>query len=77
MPKAVRRGFSAEVPYFQLLSGGLFQASYLGNPNLTYTIDRSTNLAGPWELGFTNITADTNGLFQVIDPNNPAAAMRF
>ncbi len=60
-----------------LLSGGLFQASYLGNPNLTYTIDRSTNLAGPWELGYTNITADTNGLFQVIDPNNPPAAMRF
>jgi len=59
------------------LSGGLFQSAYVGVPNLIYTVDRATNLAGPWQLGFTNIMAGTNGQFQVIAPNSPPAPSMF
>jgi hypothetical protein len=59
------------------LANGLFQVSYTGVPNLTYSVDRATNLAGSWQLNYTNLTADTNGLFQLMDSNNPPAPVQF
>lgn len=60
-----------------LLPDGSFTAAFQGVAGLQYTIDRGTNLAGPWELGFTNLIAGTNGLFEFTDPNNPPEPQRY
>jgi pectate lyase len=60
-----------------VLSNGVFRASYSGVPLLTYSIDRATDLPGPWTLGYTNLTADTNGLFELIDTDGTPATQRF
>jgi hypothetical protein len=60
-----------------LLSNGTFTADFMGVAGLTYSVDRATNIDGPWDLGFTNLTADTNGVFSLHDPNPPAAEQRF
>jgi hypothetical protein len=59
------------------ISTGVFHSPFAGNANLTYSVDRATNLAGPWELNYTNFVAGTNGLFELVDPNNPPSAQRF
>ncbi len=56
---------------------GTFHSTFAGNPNLTYAVDRATNVTGPWQLNYTNIVAGTNGVFELIDPNNPPAIQRF
>jgi hypothetical protein len=58
----------------RILSDGTFTAEFLGVPGLTYSIDRATNLSGPWDLNFTNLTADTNGAFTLHDPSAAAPA---
>ena len=59
------------------LNSGAFQVSYAGVPNLTYAVDRSTNLAGPWQLDYTNLTAGTNGALQLLDTGASSASMQF
>ncbi len=59
------------------VTSGFFRASYLGVPNLTYTVDAATNLAGPWQLAYTNLMAGTNGLFELILPYNPLMPVQF
>ncbi len=59
-----------------LLPNGHFQVGYMGVAGYLYTVERSTNILGPWQV-FTNITADVNGLFQIDDPNTPPAPTRF
>lgn len=62
----------------QRVSGdGSFSASFEGVPGLRYVVDRATDVTGPWDLGFTNLTAGTNGFFEFTDPNSPAAPHRF
>jgi hypothetical protein len=40
------------------------------------TVERAASGLGPWEP-FTVVVADVNGNFQVDDPNDPPAPMRF
>lgn len=61
----------------RLLADGSFSAWFQAVPGLRYVVDRATNLAGPWELGFTNLSASTNGLLEIIDPTTPAQPLRF
>jgi autotransporter-associated beta strand protein len=59
------------------LTNNQFQVTFAGIPNQTYQVDDSTNSAsGPWAF-YTNLTAGTNGLFQLVATNDPPAAMRF
>jgi len=58
-------------------SDGFYSATFLGVPGLVYSLDRATDLAGPWELGFTNLAAGTNGLFGISGPILPAPAQQF
>ncbi|HMJ91177.1 MAG TPA: Ig-like domain-containing protein, partial [Candidatus Acidoferrum sp.] len=59
-----------------LLPDGHFQIGYSGVPGYPYTIERATNVLGPWQV-FTNIAADGTGLFSIDDPNTPPEPMRF
>jgi len=61
----------------QVLGDGSFSTSFQGVPGLRYVVDRATNVIGPWELGFTNLTAGTNGMFEFNDPNTPPQPRRF
>jgi len=62
----------------QHMSGdGTFSASFQGSPGLRYTVDRATNVEGPWEIGYTGLTADANGTFELSDPNIPPQPIRF
>ena len=54
-----------------------FSATFLGVPGLIYTVDRATDLSGPWELGFANLTTATNGSFGFSDSNFPPVTQRF
>ncbi len=64
-------------PVTQAISNeGLFSAWFEGASGLSYIIDRATNVAGPWESGFTNLTADANGLFGFTD-STTAQLQRF
>ena len=49
-----------------------FTAAFEGAEGLVYVIDRATTLAGPWQLGFTNATAGTNGLSGLPIPALPS-----
>jgi hypothetical protein len=60
-----------------LMPNGHFHVRYLGSPNSIYQIDRATVLTGPWEIGFMNVTADDNGVFEIDDPNPGAEPERF
>jgi autotransporter-associated beta strand protein len=65
---------TANAASFNLVSaphifGGAFHVGFAGIPNFTYRVDRSTNVSGPWEIGFTNVTAASDGLFEVVDPD--------
>ena len=59
-----------------LLPNGHFQVGYSGVAGYLYTVERATNILGPWQV-FTNIAADVNGLFQIDDANTPPEPMRF
>lgn len=59
------------------LADGLFQAVFSGAPNQNYAIDRTTNLAGPWQLNWTNVTADPGGVLELLDSNNPSPPEQF
>jgi len=49
---------------------GGYQVSFLGIPNLTYTLQRATNMSGPWfTLG--PVTANSIGLATFVDTNAP------
>src|SRR5207249_6194254 len=60
-----------------VLTNGVFDVVFAGLPNQTYAVDRVTNLQSPWELGYTYLTADTNGVFELIDANTPPLPARF
>jgi autotransporter-associated beta strand protein len=54
-----------------------FQVTFAGIPGYTYTIEDSTvSVTGPWSF-LTNLTAGSNGLFQLIVTNDPPATLRF
>jgi pectate lyase len=59
------------------LTNGVFHVLFAGAANQTYVIDRSTNVFGPWEMSFTNLTSDSNGYFDLFDITSPAQAARF
>jgi hypothetical protein len=59
-----------------VISGSL-HASFSGVPNLTYSIDRATDLLGPWEVPYTNVTAGTNGVLDFVDPDTTPSSRRF
>lgn len=59
------------------LANNQFQVTFAGIPERAYLVDDSTNSAtGPWAF-YTNLTAGTNGLFQLVATNDPPAVMRF
>jgi len=60
-----------------MLNDGSFSADFQGVAGLQYTVDRATNIEGPWEVNYTNLTADSNGFFQLNDPNLPPVELRF
>jgi hypothetical protein len=76
-PATLAIGISVRVVGSPVLSNGWFQVDFEGTANLTYTVDRTTNLLGPWELAYTNLTAGPDGLFQLIVPDSPPAPARF
>jgi autotransporter-associated beta strand protein len=53
-----------------VLSNGHFFVSFAGIPGFNYTVQFSTNVNGPWFF-MTNLTAGTNGLFDLEDPTEP------
>jgi hypothetical protein len=55
---------------------GSFTADFQAVPGLIYSVDRSPDLTGPWQPGFTNIQAATNGILTLADPS-PALPQRF
>jgi hypothetical protein len=67
---------------FNLVSGptltnNQFQVTFAGIPGLTYQVDDTTNSpSGPWAF-YTNLTAGTNGLFQLVATNDPPVGSRF
>jgi hypothetical protein len=60
-----------------LSNNGTFKSLYAGNPKLTYAFDRAETVTGPWESGFTNLTADTNGLFNLEVLHVPAVPAQY
>jgi autotransporter-associated beta strand protein len=59
------------------LTNNQFEVSFVGIPNQTYQVDDSTNSpTGPWAF-YTNLTAGTNGLFQLVATNDPPVGSRF
>jgi hypothetical protein len=61
----------------RMSSNSGFTADFLGVPGLSYSADRATSPVGPWELAITNVPADTNGFFSILDPNPDLAPQRF
>lgn len=59
-----------------VLGNGHFQVGYSGVPGYVYTIERATNVLGPWQV-FTNIVAGQDGLFSIEDDNTPPEPTRF
>ena len=59
------------------LTNGFVLVRFAGTSNHAFTIDRAANSAGPWQMGYTNLTSDSNGNFQLFDPVSPAAAAGF
>jgi hypothetical protein len=55
---------------------GHFLVGYSGIPGYVYTVERSTNVVGPWSV-FTNVVASPSGLFSIDDPNTPPEPIRF
>ena len=59
-----------------LLPNGHFHVGFAGIPSYSYTVQYSPNADGPWTF-LTNLTAGTNGLFDLEDPTEPAPPTRF
>jgi len=59
-----------------ILPNGHFAVSFLGTPNVPYTIKYAPDVKGPWQP-LTNITADTNGLIKIDDSRAGAPPRRF
>ena len=59
------------------VTNGVFHALFSGASNQLYFVDRSSNVLGPWESGFTNVTSDSSGHFHIFDPVSPALSARF
>jgi hypothetical protein len=58
-------------------TNGTFQARFAGRANSEYRFDRSTALEGPWEIGFTNLTANVEGILELEDATGGDARQRF
>jgi len=54
------------LPLVQIPGG--YQVSFLGIPNLTYTVQRATNVSGPW-ITLGPVTAGSTGLATFADTN--------
>jgi hypothetical protein len=67
---------SAQVVSSQL-TNGVFHVRFAGASNHVFTIDRAGSSAGPWQLGYTNLTSDANGSFELFDPSGPTKASGF
>ena len=67
---------SARVTSLQL-TNGIFHVRFMGTSNHLFTIDRAGHSAGPWQLGYTNLTSDANGRFELFDPASPTAVSGF
>jgi hypothetical protein len=50
--------------------------TFAGIPGYSYSIQIATNVSGPWSF-FTNATAGTNDLFQLIDTESPPPPQRY
>jgi hypothetical protein len=59
------------------LTNGVFHVRFAGTSNHLFTIDRAGNSAGPWQMGYTNLTSDANGKFELFDLVSPIAASGF
>jgi Bacterial Ig domain len=57
-------------------SAGQFHAVYSGVPGYPYAIQYAPDLTGPW-ITLTNVLADANGLFEIIDTSSAPASRRF
>jgi hypothetical protein len=71
---------SASAPSLNIASpptiiGGHFQVGFAGIPGISYTMQFSSNVNGPWTT-VTNITAPEGGVFEFVDPV-PAAGNGF
>jgi autotransporter-associated beta strand protein len=56
---------------------GTFSVTFAGIPGYSYTIQYSPNVTGgPWTT-LTNLTADADGLFQLIDTESPPPPQRY
>jgi len=58
------------------LTNGVFHVLFSGASNQLYVIDRGTSVLGPWQLGYTNLTSASNGLFDLLDAS-PVLSARF
>jgi autotransporter-associated beta strand protein len=73
---------STNAPSLNIVAGpalvdNQFQVTFAGIPGLSYTVEDSTNsITGPWSY-LTNLTAGSNGLFQLLVTNDPPATLRF
>jgi len=59
------------------LTNGVFHVLFAGASNQLYVVDRAANVLGPWQLGFTNLTSGSNGLFDLFDASSPVLSARF
>jgi hypothetical protein len=60
-----------------VLTNGVFHVLFNGLANQTYAVDRGSNILGPWQLGYTNLTSDPNGLFHLFDAASPSVTTRY
>ena len=68
---ALARMVSSEV------TNGLVHVRFQGTSNQTFTIDRAESSAGPWQIGYTNLTSHANGQFELFDPVGPGTPAGF
>jgi hypothetical protein len=60
-----------------LAGEGTFRIHFSGGAGYTYQIDRAPSMDGPWQVGFTNLTADAQGFFELEDGDTTFATRRF
>ena len=58
-------------------TNGAFHVRFVGTSDHQFTIDRAATSAGPWQMGYTNLTSDANGRFELFDPVNATAGAGF
>ena len=64
-------GLSPNVVGTPTYSNGIFRVTFAGIPGFAYTVQRAPTPAGSWSF-YQSVTAGTNGLFLVTDPNPPS-----